>query len=53
MMNFINMLLSHKAEIFGGLFFISEALAFIPSIKSNGIFQAIFNFLKGQQAPAV
>lgn len=29
-----------------GLLALSEALAYIPFIKSNGIFQAIFNFLK-------
>ena len=43
-------ILAHKTEIFAGLFFISEAMALIPSIKANGIFQAIFNFLSKQQA---
>lgn len=32
--------------IFGGLFVVSEALAKIPSIKANSVFQAIQNGLK-------
>lgn len=32
--------------IFGVLFGISEALALIPAIKSNSIFQLIYNILK-------
>lgn len=31
--------------VFGVLWGISEALSFIPGIKANGIFQAIFNTL--------
>lgn len=32
--------------IFGCLFAISEALTVIPSVKSNGVFQMIYNVLK-------
>jgi hypothetical protein len=32
--------------IVGALFAVSEALALIPNIKSNSIFQLIFNGLK-------
>jgi hypothetical protein len=28
-----------------GLFLISEALASIPAVKANSVFQAIYNFL--------
>ena len=31
--------------IFGVLFGISEALSLIPQVKSNGVFQLIFNVL--------
>lgn len=34
------------AIIFGALFAVSEALALIPAIKANGIFQAIFGIIK-------
>lgn len=50
-MGAINFILAHKAEILAGMFFLSEALSLIPSIKANGVFQAIFNFLK-QNKPA-
>lgn len=33
------------AMIFGVLFGVSEALALIPAVKSNGIFQLIFKVL--------
>lgn len=32
--------------IIAALLAISEVLSFIPAIKSNGIFQAVFNILK-------
>lgn len=32
--------------IAGALFAVSEALSLIPAVKSNGIFQLIFNALK-------
>lgn len=34
------------AMIFGVLFGVSEALAAVPQIKANGVFQAINNILK-------
>lgn len=37
---------NNGAMVFGILFAISEALSFIPAVKSNGIFQMIYNFLK-------
>ena len=33
------------AGALGGLFLISEALAQVPSIKANSVFQVIHNFL--------
>lgn len=41
------------AAILGVLFAISEALALIPSVKSNSVFQLIFNFLKKVTGKAV
>jgi hypothetical protein len=39
--------LSEKISIItSGLFILSEALALIPAIKANSIFQAITNLLK-------
>lgn len=32
--------------ILGALFAVSEALALIPQIKSNSVFQLVFNILK-------
>ncbi len=46
----INVVMSHQAMIIGILFGISEALSMIPQIKANGIFQAIYNFLKSKKA---
>ena len=45
-MNIVNWAIENKTMLLGVAFCISEALAFIPSVESNGIFQAIFNFLK-------
>lgn len=39
----------HYKEVVTGLFLLSEALALIPSVKSNSIFQLIFNQLKKLQ----
>lgn len=36
---------SDLAIVFGVLFGISEALSLIPGVKSNGIFQLVFNVL--------
>lgn len=32
--------------VFGVLFGVSEALALIPALKSNSVFQLVFNILK-------
>ena len=37
---------SHSAHILGFLFAVSELLAYIPSVKGNGIFQVIHELLK-------
>jgi hypothetical protein len=34
------------------LFLFSEALALIPSIKANSVFQLIFGWLQKEQPPA-
>jgi hypothetical protein len=51
MQSIIDFYNAHSAVIFAVLFFISEALALIPSVKANSIFQVIFNFLQKKQAP--
>ena len=38
--------LEHIPTILAVLFGISEALAYIPQVKSNSVFQASFSFLK-------
>lgn len=40
--------MANSGWVFSILFFISEGLAFIPGIKGNGVFQVIFNWLKGE-----
>ena len=47
--NSIGLILSNWTVIFGFLFALSEILALIPVIKQNGIFQAIFGWLKSQK----
>jgi len=42
----IQWVLAHSGMIFGILFGVSEALSVIPGVEANGVFQAIFNFLK-------
>lgn len=41
--------MSHEAVIvlLGALLAVSEALSLIPAVKSNGIFQLVYNILKG------
>ena len=52
MANLINWVMANKAVVFAALFFLSEALALIPSIKANSVFQLVFGFLqKEQQTP--
>lgn len=48
-MSAINFILAHQVEILAGALAISEALSMIPGIAANGIFQAIFNFLKSKK----
>jgi hypothetical protein len=40
------------AGVAAGLFMVSEALSMIPSIRANGIFQAIYNGLAALKAKA-
>lgn len=37
--------------ILGALLAVSEALSLIPQVKSNGIFQLIFNVIKSVSIP--
>lgn len=37
--------------IFAALFHLSEALALIPSVKANSVFQAIFGWLQKNKGP--
>lgn len=37
--------------VMSALFFLSEALALIPGIASNSVFQLIFGWLKKEQPP--
>lgn len=39
-------LIQNGAMILGVLFGVSEALSLIPQVKSNGVFQMIYNLLK-------
>ena len=47
----IQAIIDHKGVILALLFAISEALALIPSIKANSIFQLIMGLLQKAQAP--
>lgn len=49
MEHLIEQLLLHKVEILGFLFATSEALAFIPQVKANGVFQFFFGLVKKAQ----
>jgi hypothetical protein len=37
------------AGVLGGLWVVSEALAQVPSIRANSVFQAIYNVLQKMQ----
>jgi hypothetical protein len=50
MQSVIDFLTNNSTVIFASLFAISELLSLVPAIKSNGIFQLIFNFLAGKVA---
>jgi len=45
-MALVQFVVVHKAELLGGLLALSEALAYIPQVKANSIFQLIVNGLK-------
>lgn len=45
-MDFSLLLGPDGAVIFGALWAVSEALSLIPAVKSNGVFQLVFNMLK-------
>lgn len=40
---------ANSTIILGALFFVSEALALIPGIKANSVFQVIFGWLQSKQ----
>lgn len=42
----INFIVENQIVLIGLLFFISEALALIPAVKSNSVAQWIFNVVK-------
>ena len=41
----MEIVLSHKAEILGILWLVSEVLASIPALKSNSVFQLVKSIL--------
>lgn len=43
---------AHSSVILGSLFFLSEALAQIPAVKANSIFQLVFGWLQKKQSPS-
>lgn len=45
----ITFVVENKAVIIGALFAVSELLSLVPSVKANGIFQAVYNFLSRQR----
>jgi len=40
---------SNAAILLAALFFLSEALALIPSVKANSVFQFVFGWLQKEQ----
>ena len=48
MSSFIAFIIANKAILLGFLFALSEVIGLIPSVQASGVFQAIYNFLKGQ-----
>lgn len=45
-MDFLTMIDPKLTVVFGAAWAVSEALSLIPAVKSNGIFQLIYNGLK-------
>jgi hypothetical protein len=52
MASIISWIQSNAAVILGLLFALSEALALIPGVDANSVFQLIYNWLKANQPPA-
>lgn len=46
-----NWLVANSSVIFAALFFLSEALSLIPSVKANGVFQQVYKWLADKEAP--
>lgn len=42
----MELIMQHQVELLAFLFALSELLALIPNIKSNSVFQLIYNGLK-------
>jgi hypothetical protein len=42
----MDVIVAHKADIFLGLFLVSEILAIFPGIKANSIFQLLAGWIK-------
>lgn len=50
--NLITWVQTHEALVFGVLFGLSEALAYIPAIKANSVFQLVYGWLQKEQTPS-
>lgn len=46
----IQSIIDHKALIITVLFFLSEILALVPSVKANSVFQLLFSFVSKEKA---
>lgn len=46
-MDIVQLLMDNSLIILGALLALSEALALIPGVKSNSVFQLIVNVIKG------
>lgn len=53
MASVIAFFVANKVVILGILLALSEALALIPSVKANSVFQLVFGWLQKQEAPKV
>lgn len=42
----MDLVLAHKAEVFGLLLALSEVLALIPAVKANSIFEIVVGLIK-------
>lgn len=42
----LDFILANKLVILGALFGLSELLALIPAVKSNSVFQLVYNLIK-------